>query len=103
MNVTRMLWNDKLKCKQKSQNMDVIFLGCSGAIAALPILFYLGAKLSTTVLRNRLQMRKYFLLQISMHPVYYSSCLVLAHSHCFPFSEKRLAEILVRPSSSGDI
>lgn len=58
MNVTRMLWNDKLKCKQKIYNIDVIFLGCSGAIAALPILFYLGAKLSTTVLRTRLQIQK---------------------------------------------
>ncbi|XP_034238675.1 osteopetrosis-associated transmembrane protein 1 [Thrips palmi] len=58
MNVTRMLWNDKLQCKQKIQPTDVIYFGCSGAIAALPILFYLGAKLSSSVLRTRLQIQK---------------------------------------------
>lgn len=59
MNVTRMLWNDKLKCKKEGRKMDVIYLACSCVVAAMPVLFYLSAGLFTTVIRNRLQMREF--------------------------------------------
>ncbi|KAJ1528612.1 hypothetical protein ONE63_007011 [Megalurothrips usitatus] len=58
MNITRMMWNDKLHCKDKTRKPDVVFLAVSSTVAALPVLFYLGAKLFTTVIRNQLQMQK---------------------------------------------
>lgn len=58
MNITRVEWNVKLKCKQETRALDLIYVGCSCFFGALPVIFYLGAKLFTTVIRNRLQMQK---------------------------------------------